>query len=104
MSKRLSYLYGLDIYSTNGQYLGKVEDVLINLEEGVVMSIYLKPLGGGSVDSNELKRIIKEEGISYDGVTSVDDIILTKSKPYKDMRKPKKKVMESDEMESVSMG
>lgn len=104
MARRVSSLYGLDIYSTTGAYIGKVEDILLNMEEGVVMSLYLKPLTGAGVDQNELKRIIKEEGISYEGVTSVGDIILTKSKPYKDMHKPKKKVMNNGEMDSVSLG
>jgi sporulation protein YlmC with PRC-barrel domain len=107
MSKKLSALYGLDIYSTSGSYIGKVEDILLNLEEGVVMSIYLKPLNGVAVDSTELKRIIKEEGVSYDGVSSVGDIILTKSKPFKDVHKMKhKKVIENDELDSdsISMG
>lgn len=105
MSKKVSLLYGLDIYSTSGEYVGKVEDVLLNLDDGVIMSLYIKPLNGASVDSIELQRIIKEEGVSYDGVTSVGDIILTKSRPLKDLRKNKKKrVMESDEMDSVSMG
>jgi sporulation protein YlmC with PRC-barrel domain len=104
MAKRVSALYGLDIYSTNGQYIGKVEDILLNMEEGTIMSVYLKPLSGGAVEQNELKRILKEEGISYDGVTNVSDIILTKSRPYKDMHKSKKKVSESDETDSVSLG
>jgi len=105
MSKKVSLLYGLDIYSTSGEYVGKVEDVLLNLDEAVIMSLYIKPMNGAGVDSMELKRIIKEEGVSYDGVTSVGDIILTKTRPLKDMRKTKKrKVMESDEMDSVSMG
>ena len=105
MSKKVSALYGLDIFSTNGGYIGKVEDVLLNLEEAVIMSLYIKPLNSAAVDSSELKRILKEEGVSYDGVTSVGDIILTKSKPFKDVHKAKnKKVMESGELESVSMG
>ncbi len=104
MSKKLSSLYGLDIYSTSGGYIGKVEDILLNLEEGIAMSLYLKPLNGVSADSSELKRVLKEEGINYDGVTSVGDIILTKARPHKDLHKSKKKVMESDELESVSVG
>ena len=57
MSKKLSSLYGLDIYSTNGGYMGKVEDILLNLEEGIVMSLYLaKPLNGVSADSANSKE------------------------------------------------
>lgn len=106
MSRKLSSLYGLDIYSTSGGYIGKVEDILLNLEEGVVMALYLKPLNAASYDSNELKRVLKEEGIGYDGVTSVGDIILTKSRPAKEARKVKhKKVMENElDSDSISMG
>jgi len=104
MGKKLSNLYGLDIYSTSGTYIGKVEDILLNLEEGVVMSLYLKTLNSGAIDSNELKRIIKEEGVSYDGVSSVSDIILTKSKPLKDAHKTKhKKVIDDGELDSDSI-
>ncbi|MBN2251185.1 MAG: PRC-barrel domain-containing protein [Candidatus Altiarchaeota archaeon] len=105
MSKKVSELYGLDIYSTDGTRIGRVEDVLLNLDEGVVMSLYLQMLNAAKLDSGELKRIITEEGISYEGITSVGDIVLTKEKAFrKSVKSRNKKVMESEEMVSVSMG
>jgi sporulation protein YlmC with PRC-barrel domain len=87
MSKRLSELYGLDMYTVKGEYVGKVEDVILNLETGGIMSLCLKPLKGAlSTDPNEMKRILKEENISYDNVEAVSEIVLVKSKPVREIR------------------
>lgn len=104
MSKRLSEFYGLDIYTVKGEYVGKVEDVILNLEKGVVMSICLKPLREISTDSTEVKRILKEENISYENVNSVGEIILVKSKPVKGSIKKVRRGVEDERLVSISMG
>jgi sporulation protein YlmC with PRC-barrel domain len=51
------------------------------------MSLCLKPLKGAlSTDPGEMKRILKEENISYDNVEAVSEIVLVKSKPVREIR------------------
>jgi len=87
MGKRLSEFYGLDIYSIRGEYVGKVEDIILNLETGGIMSLCLKPLKGSlSAEPSEMKRVLKEENVSYDSVEAVGEIVLIKSKPMREIR------------------
>jgi sporulation protein YlmC with PRC-barrel domain len=84
MSKRLSELYGTDVYSVGGEYVGRVEEVILNLEKGSVMSLCFKHFKESSND--EIKRILKEDSVSFDTVSTVGDIVLVKNKPT---RRPK---------------
>jgi len=81
MSKRLSELYGMDIYSQKAKYVGRVEDVILNLEKGEVMRLSLQPFRSGQLPSEEVKRILQGESISYDEVVEVGDIILCEKPP-----------------------
>ncbi len=103
MTKRLSEFYGLDIYSIRGEYVGRVEEIILNLEKGVVMSLCLKPLKEISAGSNEVKRVLKEDSVGYDAVTAVDEVVLIKNKPVRDAGKIRK-VKKDEELDSVSMG
>lgn len=81
MSKRVSELYGMDIYTQKGQNVGRVEDVILNLERGEVMRLSLKPLKGGVLKPEDVRSILKAETINYDDVVNVGDIILIQKTP-----------------------
>lgn len=81
MSKRLSELYGMDIYTSKAQYVGKVEDVILNLDKGEVMRLCLKSFRGSSMLGEEVRRVLQEESISYDEVGEVADVILVHKAP-----------------------
>jgi sporulation protein YlmC with PRC-barrel domain len=81
MGKRLSELYGMDIFTQKAQYVGKVEDVILNLDKGEVMRLCLQSFKGGGLSSDDIKRVLSEESISYDDVVEVGDIILTQKAP-----------------------
>jgi len=67
----------MDIYETNATYRGKVHDLVLNLEQGVVETITTQPL---KVNSKiEAKKIITEHSVPYSKVISCDDIILINS-------------------------
>ena len=51
MTKRISSLYGMDVFSLKGEYVGKVQDVILNLEKGSIMSMCLKPFRESSTYS-----------------------------------------------------
>lgn len=74
MTSRISKLFGMDIYQTDATYRGKVHDLIVNIEQGVIETITTQPL---KVNSKlEAKKIITEHSIAYNKVISVDDIIL----------------------------
>jgi len=81
MSKRLSELYGLTIYTNKGQYVGRVEDIVVNIEKGEVMCLCLKSFKSMREGGDEIRRVLKEESISYDDVIEVGDIVLVNKMP-----------------------
>lgn len=90
MSMRVSQLYGKDIFTEKAEYVGKVEDVILNLEEGEVMRLTLKSFRGNQLQPEEIRKVITEESIGFNEVIQVGDIVICKKNPKKEGRKPKK--------------
>ena len=74
MTMRLSKLFGMDIYTSDAEYKGKVYDLVINLEKGKLETITTAPLKPRS--KQEAKKIISEKSIPYKNVKAAKDIIL----------------------------
>jgi sporulation protein YlmC with PRC-barrel domain len=74
MTMRLSKLFGMDLYSSDAEYKGKVYDLVINLEKGRVETITTEPLKVRS--KQEAKKIISEKSIPYRNVRAAKDIII----------------------------
>src|SRR3989338_5951617 len=74
MSSLLSKLFGMDIYTVEGEYKGKVFDLIINLEKGRIETITTEPLKVRS--KQEAKKIISEKSIPFRNVKSTKDIII----------------------------
>ncbi len=74
MTIRLSKLFGMDIYTTNAEYKGKVFDLVINLEKGKLETITTEALKARS--KAEAKKIISEKSIPYKNVKSAKDIVI----------------------------
>jgi sporulation protein YlmC with PRC-barrel domain len=90
----LTSLYNLDVYTTRGQYVGRIQDVVLNIKKGRVSTLKavamnpdkknvgirdLIPKGIRIVPGEDEIRPMKEEGtveIPYDRVQAVGDIIL----------------------------
>lgn len=70
----ISELYGIDIYGENGKYVGKVNDVILNLEKGKVVRITTEPLR--FVSKAKAKSVLKEKSILYRNVRTVGDILI----------------------------
>ena len=77
MTVRLSKLFGMDIYTDNAEYKGKVFDLVINLEKGRVETITTEPLKVKS--KQEAKKIIKEKSVPYRNVKSAKDILIIRT-------------------------
>ncbi|ODS42771.1 MAG: hypothetical protein MSIBF_05645 [Candidatus Altiarchaeales archaeon IMC4] len=87
MSKTISELYGVDIYTQKGVYIGKVQEVILNLDKGEIMQLSLQPFRSNTVSTEEVKRILQSECVNYADVTEVGDIIICQKEP----KPPKKK-------------
>jgi len=89
MTMRLSKLFGMDIYTNDAQYKGKVFDVIINLEKGRLETITTEALKARS--KQEAKKIISEKSIPYKNVKSAKDIVIVGGKAASEPA-PEKKV------------
>ncbi|NJE55305.1 PRC-barrel domain-containing protein [Thermococcus sp. 21S9] len=67
MVMRLSKLYGKQIYNTKGYYVGYVDEVLIDIDQGRGKVLALVLPG-------------EKVGVPYDRVTAIGDIVLVKAK------------------------
>ena len=74
MTIRLSKLFGMDIYTSEAEYKGKVFDVIINLEKGRLETITTEALKARS--KQEAKKIISEKSIPYKNVKAAKDIVI----------------------------
>lgn len=79
MTMRLSKLFGMDIYTADAEYKGKVFDIIINLEKGRLETITTEALKARS--KQEAKKIISEKSIPYKNVRSAKDIVVVGGKP-----------------------
>ncbi|MCR4368833.1 MAG: PRC-barrel domain-containing protein [archaeon] len=89
MTVRISKLFGMDIYTTNADYKGKVFDLVINLEKGKIETITTEALKARS--KAEAKKIISEKSIPYNRVRSAKDIVIVGStaRPEPEAEEPK---------------
>jgi len=78
MSVKISEMYGMEIYTSKAKHLGKVEDIILNLQKGEIMRLTLSPLKSGFLSKSKVEEILKENSIGYGDVEQVADIVLTK--------------------------
>lgn len=71
----------MDIYSTKAEFVGRVEDVILNLDKGEVMRLSFRPFKGANLTGEDVKKIIQDESVSYDDVAEVGDVILVNNPP-----------------------
>lgn len=73
---KLSEIYRMDIYSDAGQYLGEVQDIIIDLERGELSRLLMVPWKTAKGDS---KLVLKNKSILYKNVKNVGDVVLVGS-------------------------
>ena len=76
---KLSQLMGKDVYSDTADFVGKVHDVILDLQKGEVVRLTLEPIKASSKE--EAKRIFKEKTIMYKSVKAVEKIIIISKTP-----------------------
>ena len=68
-------MYGLDIYQENGGYIGKAQDLILNLEAGELVRITTEPLNT-MMTREDLPKILQHKSVMFKRVKSVGDIII----------------------------
>jgi sporulation protein YlmC with PRC-barrel domain len=90
MTIKLSQLYGMSIYRDDATYIGKVQDIILNLETGEIVRLITQPLR--SIDKESAKKILREKSVLYKNVKSVRDIIIvSQKKQVEEYEEPKQK-------------
>lgn len=74
MAIKVSKIYGMDIYTDGGKFLGRVQEILLDLEKGEVIRLTMEPLN--SVSKDEAKRILRDKSVLYKSVKSVEDVVV----------------------------
>jgi sporulation protein YlmC with PRC-barrel domain len=64
----------MDIYSDAGKYLGRVIDLILDLEKGEVVRMTMQPLT--TVSREEARKILREASVLYKNVKSVEDVVV----------------------------
>ena len=70
---KISEIYRMDIYSDEGQYLGDVQDVIIDLEKGEISRLLMTPWKSAKNDANV---VLKKKSILYKSVKNIGDVVL----------------------------
>ncbi|MBU0528072.1 MAG: PRC-barrel domain-containing protein [Candidatus Micrarchaeota archaeon] len=78
MSTKLSRLYGMDIFTDSGKFIGNAQDFIIDLEAGEVSRVLIEPLPQGKEDA---RKALREKSILYTNVKSVEDVIVVSKGP-----------------------
>ncbi|MCX6767629.1 MAG: PRC-barrel domain-containing protein [Candidatus Micrarchaeota archaeon] len=74
MTLKISQLMGMDVYTDTAQYVGKVFDVIIDLQKGEVVRLTLEPI---KVTSKEdAKRVFREKTVLYKSVKAAGKILI----------------------------
>ena len=87
MTKRLSELYGMDIFTKKAEHIGRVGDVILNLEKGEVMQLSLRSFKSGEIGGFDIRKVLQEESIPFEEVSRIGDIIICDKDPRKDKKK-----------------
>lgn len=74
VSMKVSKIYGMDIYTDSGKFLGRVQDVLIDLEQGKIIRLVMEPLS--NVSRDEAKRVLRERSVLYGSVKNIEDVVV----------------------------
>jgi sporulation protein YlmC with PRC-barrel domain len=71
MTVKLSRLYGMEIFTDGGKYVGTAQDFVVDMEAGEVARVLLE-----AFSSSRGKEILKEKSVLYRNVKSVEDVIV----------------------------
>jgi len=65
---------GMDVFTDTAKFVGKVYDIIIDLQKGEVTRLTLEPIKVANKD--DARRIFKEKTILYKSVKAVEKIVI----------------------------
>lgn len=71
----LSELYGKDIISNTGKRMGKVEDMILDFEDGKVSALLLMKVDN-IIRSEKTSMQLKKNSVSYSRVRNVSETVI----------------------------
>lgn len=74
MTVRISRIYGMDIFSDAGKYLGSAQDFIVDTEKGEIARVLLDPFS--SLSKEDARKVLTERSIMYKNVKSVHDVVV----------------------------
>lgn len=74
MRTEVSTLFGVNVYTDKGVYVGRVDDVILDPNESKISGLAIGKINQDMFDSNESKGVV----LPYRWVTAVGDVILIK--------------------------
>jgi len=74
MEIQLSSLYGQDLYTDRGIYVGKIADISVDIKEKRVSGLAVKNVNPNAFSAGKARGVI----IPYRWVTAIGDIVLIK--------------------------
>lgn len=76
---KISELVGKDVFSDKGKRLGKVYDVIIDLQQGEAVRLTLAPFTAKNKD--DVAKQFKDKTIIFRNISSIADSVIVSSKP-----------------------
>ena len=73
MTTKLSRMYGMDIFTDSGKFIGNAQDFIVDVESGEVSRILIEQLPASKDDA---KKALRDKSILYSNVKSVEDVIV----------------------------
>lgn len=70
---KLSDLYGKEIFTDTGKFLGTVHEIIIDMEKGVVSRLLMDDL---PTSAEKAKQVINEKSIKFENVKSIADVVV----------------------------
>ncbi len=73
MTMKLSRMYGMDMFTDSGKFLGNAQEFIVDVEAGEVVRVLIEQLPSSK---DEARKTLKEKSVLYKNVKSVEDVIV----------------------------
>lgn len=73
---KISDLYGKEVFTDTGKFLGTVHEIVIDMEKGTISRLLLEDL---PTSAEKAKQVINEKSIKFENVKSIADVVVVGS-------------------------
>lgn len=73
MTMKLSRIYGMDIFTDSGKFLGNAQEFIVDVEAGEVVRVLIEQLPSSK---DEARKALKEKSVLYKNVKSIEDVMV----------------------------